>query len=234
MFLPLSDDNSHRRSFPIVTFLIIFINCAFWFVQINLGDKFTNAYSTVPFEIVNNVDLAGTYTISLGSTRHELSLYPGPSPLYLTLLTAMFMHGSWMHIIGNMLYLFIFGDQIEDKIGKFKFLFFYLTSGLIASLSHIYGDPTSNIPSLGASGAIAGVLGAYLISYPKNLVKVIFLRQITYLPAFIVLGVWFGVQVFSEINAGQAGDGVAYLAHIGGFIGGLILFVALNVSNFKR
>ncbi|HMO17571.1 MAG TPA: rhomboid family intramembrane serine protease [Oligoflexia bacterium] len=230
MFIPLSDDNSNRHSFPLVTFSIIALNCIFWLLQLSEGEKFTYAYSAIPFEILNNVDLSGVQTITVGTNQHKINLYPGPSPIYLTLLTAMFMHGSWMHIIGNMLYLFIFGDQIEDRLGKLKFILFYLLSGIMASISHILGDPTSVIPSLGASGAIAGVLGAYLLAYPKNLIKVLIIRQITYIPAFIVLGIWFTTQIFSQIGAGPESDGVAYLAHIGGFIAGTILFYFMQGS----
>lgn len=229
MFFPLGDDNSDRKSFPIVTLIIIGINAYVWYLQLTLGDQFTNGYSVVPKELLSGIDLIGTEKIGVGVHKFNLQLYQGPSPVYLTILYAMFMHGSWMHIIGNMLYLYIFGDQIEDLLGKFKFIFFYIMCGVLASLAHSFGDPDSVIPSLGASGAIAGVLGAYLLSKPKNLVKVIVMRQITHLPAYVVLGSWFLLQVLSQTSTQQAeGGGVAYLAHIGGFIAGLILLPFLR------
>jgi membrane associated rhomboid family serine protease len=151
-------------------------------------------------------------------------MYPGPKPIYLTLLTAMFMHASWMHIIGNMLYLWIFGDNIEDRLGHGKFIFFYLVCGLAATAAHVVFSANSVIPSLGASGAIAGVLGAYLILFPKKNVRVLFARQIVNMPAFIVLGLWIALQIFSQIGvSGGQSSGVAYLAHIGGFIAGVVL-----------
>lgn len=229
MFFPLGDDNSRRRNFPFVTITIIGINAFVWYLQLTLGDIFTNGYSVVPRELFTGLDIIGKETIISGIHKIHFELYQGPSPIYLTLISSMFMHGSWMHIIGNMLYLFIFGDQIEDLLGKFRYVFFYLTCGVVASLAHSYNDPNSIIPSLGASGAIAGVLGAYLMYQPKNLVKVIFLRQITYLPAYIVLSFWFLLQVVSQIApVEEGGGGVAYMAHIGGFIAGLILMPILR------
>jgi len=136
----------------------------------------------------------------------------------------MFMHASWMHIIGNMLYLWIFGDNIEDRLGHAKFLVFYLICGLAASLTQILFSADSIIPSLGASGAIAGVLGAYLILFPKKNVRVLFARQIVNMPAFMVLGLWIVLQIFSQVGvSGGQSSGVAYLAHIGGFFTGVIL-----------
>lgn len=229
MFFPLGDDNSGRSSFPFVTTAIIAINAFVWYLQLTLGDSFTNGYSVVPREIFTGLDIVGKETIISGAHKIHLQLFQGPSPLYLTILTSMFMHGSWMHIIGNMLYLFIFGDQIEDILGKTRYIIFYLTCGIAASLAHCYGDPNSIIPSLGASGAIAGVLGAYLIYKPNNQVKVIVMRQITFLPAYIVLGSWFLLQVVSQISpVEESGGGVAYLAHIGGFIAGIILMPILR------
>jgi len=231
MFFPLGDDNSRRKSFPFVTILIIGINAFVWYLQLTLGDSFTNGYSVVPRELFTGSDIIGRETIVSGIHKIPLDLYQGPTPIYLTILTSMFMHGSWMHIIGNMLYLFIFGDQIEDLLGRFRYIFFYLTCGIVASLLHAYGDLNSIIPSLGASGAIAGVLGGYLVYQPKNLVKVIFIRQIIYLPAYIVLGSWFLLQVISQISPVESeagGGGVAYLAHIGGFIAGIFLMPLLR------
>jgi len=221
MFIPLGDDNSERTITPYVTWVIIAINAVVWFFQLKLGDSFTYAYSAVPFELSKGVDLAQTININTPGGTFSLKHFAGPSPIQFTLLSSIFMHGSWMHIIGNMAYLFIFGDQIEDRLGHFKFVVFYLVCGFMASVAHILVDPGSQIPSLGASGAIAGVLGAYLILYPKNLVKVLLLRSLTYLPAFIVLGGWIAMQVFGQMGSSGHGGGVAYMAHIGGFFAGL-------------
>ncbi len=229
MFLPLGDDNSRRRSFPFLTITIIGINAFIWYLQLVLGDSFTNGYSVVPKELFTGADIIGRETILAGAHKISYQLYQGPTPIYLTILSSMFMHGSWPHIIGNMLYLFIFGDQIEDVLGKFRYILFYLSCGTIATLAHAYGDPNSVIPSLGASGAIAGVLGAYLIYQPNNNVKVIFLRQIRHVPAYVVLGSWFALQVVSQISpVDSSGGGVAYLAHIGGFIAGILLLPILR------
>ncbi len=224
MVMPLGDDDLDRRSVPVVTYALIAINIVVWLLELSGGDHFINGYSAVPFEITHNTDLIGTQTVQAGGQAIPIELYAGPKPIYLTLLTSMFMHASWMHIIGNMVYLWIFGDNIEDKIGRAKFLVFYLICGLAASAAQIAFSADSVIPSLGASGAIAGVLGAYLVLFPKKNVRVFFARQVVNMPAFIVLGLWIALQIFSQVGVsrGQA-SGVAYLAHIGGFLAGVIL-----------
>ena len=222
--MPLRDDDSDRRTVPVVTYALIAVNILVWLIELALGEKFINGYSTVPFEITHNTDLAGMQTVQAGGQSIPIHLYPGPTPIYLTLLSSMFMHASWLHIAGNMLYLWIFGDNIEDRIGHLKFLFFYLICGLAASAADIMFKTDSIIPSLGASGAIAGVLGAYLVLFPKRQVKVLLMRQIVNMPAFMALGLWILLQVFSQISVvgGEAG-GVAYMAHIGGFVAGIAL-----------
>ncbi len=224
MVMPLGDDDLDRRSFPIVTYVLIAINVVVWLLELSGGDRFINGYSAVPFEITHNTDLIGTQTLHASGQAIPIELYAGPKPIYLTLLTSMFMHASWMHIIGNMLYLWIFGDNIEDRIGRAKFLVFYLVCGLAASGAQIAFSADSVVPSLGASGAIAGVLGAYLVLFPKKNVRVFLARQVVNMPAFIVLGLWIALQIFSQVGVsrGQA-SGVAYLAHIGGFLAGVIL-----------
>jgi membrane associated rhomboid family serine protease len=224
-FLPIGDDNSMRQSTPVVVYGIIAANIAVYALQLARGEPFTNGYSTVPYEITHGVDLVGVQYVSQQGHEFPIHEYPGPVPIYLTLLTSMFMHGSPMHIIGNMLYLWIFGDQIEDLVGKVKFIIFYLACGFAASAAQIACDPNSIIPNLGASGAIAGVLGAYLVKYPTNGVQVIVLRTLTTLPAFIVLGSWFGLQVYEQVSSrfAHAQGGVAYMAHIGGFLAGVVL-----------
>ena len=224
MVMPLRDDDTDRGTVPVVTYALIAVNVLVWLLELSQGDRFINGYSAIPFEITHNTDLTGVHTIQAGGQSVSLHLYPGPSPIYLTLLSSMFMHASWLHIGGNMLYLWIFGDNIEDRIGSAKFLVFYLICGLVASATQIVFTANSVIPSLGASGAIAGVLGAYLVLFPRRNVKVLMARQIVNMPAFMVLGLWILLQVFSQISvAGAQSSGVAYLAHIGGFVAGVVL-----------
>ena len=155
-------------------------------------------------------------------------------PITLTLLTSMFLHAGWMHLIGNMLYLWIFGNNIEDVMGHVKFVIFYVVCGIFAAMSHALTDPSSAIPMVGASGAISGVLGAYLLLFPRAQVLVviplgIFMRTM-YVPAGFVLGVWFVLQLLSGgISMGQGGGGVAWFAHVGGFVAGMAL-----IGLFKR
>jgi membrane associated rhomboid family serine protease len=231
MVMPLRDDDTDRRTVPVVTYALIAVNILVWLIELGLGDRFINGYSTVPFEITHDTDLVGMQTIQAGGQSIPIHLYPGPTPIYLTLLTSMFMHASWLHIAGNMLYLWIFGDNIEDRIGHAKFLLFYLICGLAASAADIFFKTDSIIPSLGASGAIAGVLGAYLVLFPTRQVRVMVARQIVNMPAFMVLGLWILLQVFSQISVveDQAG-GVAYMAHIGGFVTGIALIFLFGGS----
>jgi membrane associated rhomboid family serine protease len=176
MVSPLGDDRTGRDLTPYVVFGLIAVNALVWLLQLSLGDTFTNGYATVPFEITHGQDLISARTIDVGGQSISIPEAPGPSPIYLTLLTSMFMHGGWMHILGNMLYLWIFGDQIESLLGHGRFLVFYLVCGLAASLAQILVGPDSVVPSLGASGAIAGVLGAYLVKFPRNRVRVLVAR----------------------------------------------------------
>jgi membrane associated rhomboid family serine protease len=225
MLLPLSDDNTGRQSTPYVVYTFIAINIIVFIIQFVQGDRFTLGYAAVPYEIVNNTDLV--------NPRGRIPQMPGPSPIWLTLFTSLFMHGGFMHIAGNMLYLWVFGDNIEDNFGHLKFAFFYIICGVLASLSQIMLDPQSVIPTLGASGAIAGVLGAYLIMFPKNRVHSLLPLGIIWttveVPAWIMLGIWIVLQFFSQFaaitshTAQTGGGGVAYMAHIGGFIAGMIL-----------
>ena len=233
-FLPLGDDNSLRRSLPVVTYLLIAANAAVFALQLARGEAFTNGFSTVPYEITHHTDLVGDQTLEVDGHAYHLRHYPGPSPIWLTLLTSMFMHGGWLHILGNMLYLWIFGDQIEDLLGKVKFTVFYLACGLAASAAQIACGPDSIVPNLGASGAIAGVLGAYLVKYPTNDVRVIVGRLPTVLPAWMVLGGWIALQVLEQFQSLrlQAQGGVAYMAHIGGFVTGVVL--VFLVSGLRR
>jgi membrane associated rhomboid family serine protease len=241
MLLPIGDDNQQRRTTPFVVYIIIAINVVVFLVfqqatGTEAGAEFTYAYSVVPYEITNNVDLVAPVRVPGG----DIPQFPGPAPIWLTILTSMFMHGGWMHIIGNMLYLWIFGDNIEDNFGHGKFLIFYLVCGVVASFAHIFVDPNSVVPSLGASGAIAGVLGAYLIMFPRNRVRTLlplgFLWTTIELPAVVVLGFWIVIQIFSQytatVKSGQGG--VAYMAHIGGFAVGLLLCLLFRRRNNIR
>jgi membrane associated rhomboid family serine protease len=231
MFMPLGDDNAARRTRPVVVYGLILVNVLVWLLQLSMGDAFTMGFSTIPHEITNGTDLVGTKRILVDGQSIALRHYPGPVPIYLTLLTSMFMHGSWMHIIGNMVYLWIFGDQIEDRLGRAKFLAFYLLCGLAAGLAQVLFQPKSMIPGLGASGAIAGVLGAYLVKHPTNRVRVLFINRVVALPALIVLGGWIVLQVISQVSVvGSAGGGVAYMAHIGGFVAGMVLIFLFDRS----
>jgi membrane associated rhomboid family serine protease len=233
MIFPIGDDNSDRTSAPIINYLLIAINIlVFVLLQGASGEsRFTASFATVPEEIRTGRDVSGRVPIKVGTEEAAINLGETPSPVYMTLLTSMFMHGGWMHLLGNMLFLWIFGDNLENRMGRFRYLIFYLVTGLVASLAHVFstfafGD-NPFIPSLGASGAISGVLGGYLVLFPKRQVKVIMMRMLTTVPAIVAIGLWFVlqlVQAFGVIAAGpQSGGGVAFMAHVGGFVAGLIL-----------
>ena len=227
MLIPIGDDNSDRSTTPYIVYFLIAINVVVFLIELAGGQEFIAAYSVIPFEISHGVDLVTTTRLRPG----DILQAPGPTPIYLTMLTSMFMHGGFMHIAGNMLYLWVFGDNIEDDFGHAKFVIFYLVCGIAASISQIAIDPNSMIPSLGASGAIAGVLGAYLIMFPRNRVRCILPLGILWttieLPAVVVLGFWIVIQVFSQYTAfshtARRSGGVAYMAHIGGFAAGILL-----------
>lgn len=233
MIFPIGDDNSDRTTTPLVNYVLIAINVlVFVFLQgMGNNEKFTYAYSTVPQEIRTGQDVDKPVAIEIAGQRGTIDLQPTPGSVYLTLLTSMFMHGGWMHLLGNMLFLWIFGDNLENLLGHGRYLIFYLLTGLIASLAQVVTtfmfDGNPYIPSLGASGAISGVLGGYLLLFPKRQVRVIMLRMLTTVPAIVAIGLWFVLQLvsaFGVINAGpQSGGGVAFMAHVGGFIAGLML-----------
>lgn len=228
---PLGDDNSDRTITPIVNYVLIAVNIlVFVFLQgLGSNDKFTYAYATVPQEIVTNKDAYGPVFIQDPLTQEpvgQINLEKTPISVYITLLTSMFMHGGIAHILGNMLFLFIFGDNLENKLGHARYLVFYLLCGIIASLAHVVMNMNSYIPSLGASGAISGVLGGYILLYPRNRVRVLLFNIFTQVPAFVAIGLWFVFQLVSGLGwlgGGSRVDGVAYAAHVGGFIAGLVL-----------
>ena len=201
--IPLGDASRRPRQFAVVTTLIVVLNVFVFFQELTHGDRFIYTWSTIPIYIVHG-------------------------QRWITLLTSMFMHGGWMHIIGNMVYLWAFGREIEDAMGSFRFAVFYLAGGIVAMLAQILGDPFSQIPSLGASGAIAAVMGAFIVTYPRDRIKtviffLIFFR-VTFIPAAILIGFWFLMQVVHVGMVAQVKTGgVAYLAHVGGFLFGVVL-----------
>jgi membrane associated rhomboid family serine protease len=224
MLMPIGDDNTGRNITPYVTYILMALNL-FVFAFLQPNTQFTYGYAVIPAEITNGGDLVQGVRTPQGIIPQA----PGPQPIFLTILTAMFMHGGWAHLLGNMLYLWIFGDNVEDAMGHGKFLVFYLLCGALATLAHIVSGPNSLIPSLGASGAIAGVLGGYLLLFPTRSVRVLFgFFGIFLLPASLVIGGWIVMQLFSGVSGTyytqQTGaGGVAYWAHVGGALAGLIL-----------
>lgn len=205
--IPLKDNIPSRR-FPIITVLIIIANTAAWLYEVSLGPYMDHLI------------------FALGVTPAELFHYSLGGQLFL-LTSAMFLHGGWMHFLGNMLYLWIFGDNVEDRLGKLRFLVFYLLTGYIATLAHVFSDPTSTAPLIGASGAIAGVLGGYFILFPHarvlTLIPIFIFIQIIHIPALYFLGFWLLLQIFNQTFSMQGVQSVAFLAHIGGFVAGALL-----------
>src|SRR6185369_6418680 len=205
---PIGDDNSSERTFPIVTYALIALNLLFFFVELSGGDPFVKQWAFVPSRFLSH-----------------------PSADFPTLFTSMFMHGGWVHLGGNMLYLWIFGDNVEDRLGHGLFLVFYLICGLAATFAQMMVSPGSHVPNLGASGAIAGVLGSYIILFPQGRVRVLQGQQVVQMPALVVIGFWIVLQLFSGIGSiSHAADaaGVAYMAHVGGFVAGCVLTLILG------
>ena len=226
--LPIADENERGHGPAVISLAFIGLNIAIFLLLQGAGgpsgESFTYGYSAVPFEITHGVDLVGPSDVPIGGETVQIPQEPGPYPIWLTLLTSMFMHGGWLHLAGNMLFLWIFGDNVEHRIGHIPYLAFYLVAGVIASLAQIVVSPDSTIPTLGASGAISGVLGAYLVMFPTNRVTVLFLRFPMQVPAIVAIGLWAVFQFISGIGAlgaEEAGGGVAYMAHIGGFVAGV-------------
>ena len=201
--IPLGDASRRPKSAPVVTIAIIVVNALVFGLELAGGEAFVKQWSEVPATIV-----AGHHWINI--------------------LTAMFMHAGWMHIIGNMVFLWAFGPEIEDAMGPVRYLAFYLLSGLAASLAQIAVMPDSTVPNLGASGAIAGVMGAFLVTYPRDQIRALLLfgwwTRITFVPAALLIGLWFLLQIFDQVGAVASvqGGGVAYAAHVGGFIFGAV------------
>jgi membrane associated rhomboid family serine protease len=219
---PLRDDNP-AKTIPVVTWTLIALNVVVFFYQVSLGPSaeqlLVYQYGAIPAVVTGG-----------GALSERVAVIPP----YLSLLTNIFLHGGWMHLRGNMWFLWIFGDNVEEAMGRLRYLLFYLLAGLLASISHVFSDAGSTVPCIGASGAISGVLGAYLLLYPRarvlTLIFLGFFSRLIYIPAGFVLGFWFLLQLLSggAAGAGNAG-GVAFWAHIGGFLAGMLL-----VGLFKK
>lgn len=214
--IPLGDASRRTINFPIMTLTIIAINVFIFVLELAGGDQFINYWSMVPANIL---------------TPHGL----------LTIFTSMFMHAGWEHILGNMLFFWVFGPEIEDVMGPIPFLVYYLLGGIAATVAQVAIDPTSTIPNLGASGAIAAVMGGFLVTYPRDKIRTVVILgwfgQVTFIPAVIMVGLWFATQLFSEIGAlaqVQADGGVAYMAHIGGFIFGMLTVRLFESRRMRR
>lgn len=223
---PIGDDNSDRTIIPYINYGIIGLNILVFVLFQGLGNNetFTYAFSLVPREITSGHDIVGTQIIhdSLGHSG-SIHLYPSPFGVYFNFLSSMFMHGGFAHIFGNMLFLWIFGDNLENLLGHIRYLFFYLLCGFGAALAQVIMDPDSVIPMLGASGAISGVLAGYVLLFPTRQVRAIIFNFLTTVPAYVAIGIWIAYQLIVGFMTDPGTGGVAYMAHIGGFITGLVL-----------
>jgi membrane associated rhomboid family serine protease len=214
---PIGDDDTQRRTVPVVTFALIGINLLVFLIELSGGDQFIKEWAFIPA---------------------RFSLNPGANAV--TIFSAMFMHGGWLHLFGNMLFLWIFGDNVEDRFGHLKFLIFYLLAGIAAAFAQYVLSPESSVPNVGASGAIAGVLGAYILMFPQSRVNVLLGRQIVAMPAIIVLGAWIALQLVSGVGTITSTDesanagGVAYMAHIGGFAAGFLMAFLFRGSSSSK
>lgn len=249
MVFPLYDDNTDRHTTPFVNYAFIALNIFVFVVLQQLGSdtQFTYSFSTVPYEIVTGEDIVTQSRVVNHPVAGEVEI-PGlgrtPVSVYLTLFTSMFMHGGIAHIAGNMLFLWIFGDNIEDRLGHVRYAIFYLLCGVLASLAHVFTtaafasqESGMLIPSLGASGAISGVLGGYFLLHPSRRVTVIMFRFLTQVPAWVAIGMWFAFQLISGLGmlgGGSQQGGVAYAAHIGGFVAGLALIKLFEIGHGNR
>lgn len=213
MVFPIGDDNSSRRTVPVVTYGLIALNALVFFMEMSQGGPFIRQWSVVPRQLVAN-----------------------PTEEFPTIFTSMFMHAGWMHLLGNMLFLWIFGDNVEDRLGRAKYLAFYLVCGIAATLAQVAVSAESSIPNLGASGAISGVLAAYLVLFPQGRVRVLMRGGTVAVPALVVIGLWIVLQLINGIGSitqsAQTG-GVAYMAHIGGFVAGLVLAFLLTGKSLR-
>jgi membrane associated rhomboid family serine protease len=237
-YTPVIDEEPlDRLHIPWMVIALVAINGLCWMLQLREGESFTNALATVPYEISHGVDVTDVHWVAVGGQFLPIQHAAGPHPIYLTMVSSMFLHGSWMHIIGNMLYLAVFGPPIERRTGPWRFFAFYAVCGVVADLAHVLSDADSMIPSIGASGAIAGILGAYVLTFPLEDVPII-VRIFSFgpftpkLPAVMVFGIWLLLQWEGYFQSSPGQGGVAFMAHIGGFIAGLVL-AAFLVPNEK-
>jgi membrane associated rhomboid family serine protease len=224
MFIPIRDDTPTIRT-PYVTVALIALNSLIFFYSISLGSRgfqfFTIQFGYIPYELVSGIELTPELVVSR----------------YLTPFSSMFMHGGWMHLIGNMLFLWIYGNNIEDYFGSVRFLLFYIISGLAAIGLYTLFAPSSQVPLVGASGAIAGVMGGYMVLHPRARITVLmifFFIQFLHLPAKVVLGIWFVYQLLMSLAGSNTGGGVAWMAHVGGFAFGWLLLKLLTRGNRHR
>lgn len=229
--IPLSDPDLKRRTFPYVTVAFLVVNIIVFLYQLTLSDsglfQFTYRFAAIPFEISGFGNL-GTVAVRVGRSIELIDL-ASPIPTWATMFTSMFMHGGFMHILGNMVFLWVFGDNVEDKLGHVKYFCFYITAGIAAVLTQVWAGPDSQVPMVGASGAIAGVLGAYLVFFTRSRIHTLiwfgFFVTRVFIPAIILIGFWILFQFFNGlISLGvptASGGGVAYFAHLGGFVVGV-------------
>src|SRR4030095_6272515 len=224
---PIGDDNSDRTITPIVNYAIIGLNVLVFVLlqQLGTNETFDYAFALVPKEITTGVDLAGPQIVvdPLTGEAARIMLYDTPLPVYFNFITSMFMHGGFMHLFGNMMFLLIFGDNLENLIGHVKYAVFYLVCGFAAAAAQIFMDPNSVIPMLGASGAISGVLGGYVVLFPTRNVRAIIFHFLTTIPAVGAIGIWIVYQLILGWFTPAGTGGVAYAAHIGGFVAGAAL-----------
>lgn len=222
--IPLKDENPTEKT-PIVTYVLLIANTLIFIYWLSQGGGRgpVMGFAMVPREIV---------------TGQDISPFPSPSPVWITIFTSMFLHGGFLHLAGNMLYLWIFGNNIEDALGHFRFLLFYLLAGVGAAFAHIMSAPFSAVPTVGASGAIAGIMGAYLVLYPNARIITLIILGIfittAAIPAIIIIGYWFLIQLISAGAFPATGGGVAYWAHIGGFIAGVVLIFFFGGRRLSR
>jgi membrane associated rhomboid family serine protease len=257
MVLPLGDLERTRIT-PFVTYALIAVNVAMFLLQESQGDRFTMAYACTPWEVTHGEDITqpievrpardvrvrdprdptGRRVVIVQQPADVIRHAPSAIPPWMTLLTCMFLHGGWMHLLGNMLYLWIVGDNVEEVLGPVLYFVAYIACGLVGSLAQIAAAPNSTIPTLGASGAIAGIMGAYVVWFPHNQMRVLVFRIITVLPAILVIGAWIVLQVVLGAGAfGKIGEsgGVAYLAHVGGAVTGIaVAFLFYNRAQYIK
>jgi membrane associated rhomboid family serine protease len=247
MVLPLGDLEK-TRIVPWATYALIALNVVMYLVQLDRGDTFTVAYAATPYEITHNVDLAQPLAVGFPADElphgvmdqgdrlpHVIDHAPVTIPVWLTMLTAMFLHANELHLAGNMLFLWIFGDNVEEVLGRARYVIVYLACGLMGTILQVAASPDSIIPTLGASGAIAGIMGAYVVWFPHNQVRVLVFRFVTQMPALVVVGGWILTQIwlgFGSIRHMSQAGGIAYLAHVGGAVTGI--FVGLLFYNHAQ